>query len=222
MSQTTTVVTIFGPVRVQHLETTSPELNMVRHHAAACVYTVEGSQVAGMVAVYPAYDDEKWGDIFLGSEKVRALTPTRFGLTFGRYGSTRPRHDGTPVRQDPILTIDGAEVQAPGLSLARGGDTTEFPVTVRAGDWTSRPASTMVVARTHEVIRAVLTVHEAATDRVADADRAYAQNRTPDRRASTQRDLQAARRLRDQAQERITRLETYLTATEAEPTLIRS
>ncbi|WP_331729291.1 hypothetical protein OG592_43630 (plasmid) [Streptomyces avidinii] len=216
MSQTTTAATIFGPVRVQRLEPTSPELAMVRRQVAAHVYAVEGNQVAGMVAVSPAYDDETQGDIFLGTEKIRALVPTRFSVTFGRSSSTRPLPCGTPVRHIPILTIDRAEVQSHGLTLARGGDLTDFPVTVRTGDWTSRPASALVAASTHEVIRAVLTVHEADTHRVSVADRAYAQYRTPDRRASTQRDLQAALRLRDQLQARITRLETYLTATESE------
>jgi hypothetical protein len=214
MSQTKTVATVFGPVRVQHLEPTSPELAMVRHQVAASVYAVEGNQVAGMLAVSPAYDDQAWGDMNLGVEKIRALVPTRFSVTFGRSASSRPLPDGTPVRQRPILTISGAEVQAPGLTLARGGDTTDFPVTVRTGDWTSKPASALVAANTHEVIRAVLTVHEADTDRVSDADRAYIRYRTPYRRASAQGDLVAALRLRDQLQTRITRLETYLTATE--------
>ncbi|MBK3629389.1 hypothetical protein JHN59_32140 [Streptomyces sp. MBT49] len=215
MSQTTTAATIFGPVRVQRLERTSPELAMVRHQVAAHTYAVEGNQVAGMVAVSPAYDDETQGDIFLGTEKLRALVPTRFSLDFGRSGSTRPLPYGAPVKHSPILTIDGTEVLAPGLTLARGGDTTDFPVTIRTGDWTSRPASALVAASTHQVIRAVLTVHETDTDRVSEADRTYAQYRTLDRRTSTQRDLQAALRLRDQLQARITRLETYLAATES-------
>ncbi|MFJ2420684.1 hypothetical protein [Streptomyces brevispora] len=213
MTKTTTVATIFGPVRVQHLERASPELAMVRYQVAARVYAVEGNQVAGMLAISPAYDDQEWGDINLGAEKIRALIPTRFSVFFGRGGSSRPLPDGTPVRHSPILTIDGAEVQAPGLTLARGGDTTDFPVTIRTGDWTSKPASALVAASTHEVIWAVLTVHEADTDRVSDADRAYARYRTPDRRASTERDLRAALRLRDQIQERINRLEAYLTTT---------
>ncbi|MET9661156.1 hypothetical protein [Streptomyces sp. NPDC006510] len=212
MTKTTTVTTIFGPVRVQHLERASPELAMVRHQVAARVYAVEGNQVAGMLAISPAYDDQEWGDINLGAEKIRALVPTRFSVIFGRV-RTRALLDGTPVRHSPILTIDGAEVQAPGLTLARGGDTTDFPVTIRTGDWTSKPASALVAASTYEVIRAVLTVHEADTDRVSDADRAYARYRTPDRHASAQRDLRAALRLRDQIQERINRLETYLTVT---------
>ncbi|MFE2268556.1 hypothetical protein ACFXB4_04900 [Streptomyces lavendulae] len=216
MSMTTTAATIFGPVRVQRLEPTSPELAMVRRQVAAHVYAVEGNQVAGMVAISPAYDDEEQGDMFLGKETVRALVPTRFSVFFGQSASVRPLPDGRPVRHSPILSIGGAEVLSPCLTLARGGDTSDFRVTVRTGDWTSRPAPALVAASTHEVIRAVLTVHEADAARVAAADRAYAQYRTPDRRTSAQSDLRAARRLRDQLQARITRLETYLTATDSE------
>ncbi|MFD8417228.1 hypothetical protein ACFV2Q_36740 [Streptomyces sp. NPDC059650] len=216
MSMTTTAATIFGAVRIQSLEPTSPGLAMVRRPVAAHIYAVEGNQVAGMVAVSPAYDDEEQGDMFLGKETVRALVPTRFSVFFGQSASTRPLRDGKPVRHSPILTVGGAEVLSPCLTLARGGDTTEFRVTVRTGDWTSRPAPALVAASTHEVIRAVLTVHEADTARVSAADRAYAQYRTSARRTSAQSDLRAALRLRDQLQARINRLEAYLNATEFE------
>lgn len=222
MTKTTTVTTILGPVRVQRLESTHPGLAMVRRPAAANVYAVEGNGVAGMVAISPAYDDQNWGHIHLGAEKVRALLPTRFGVTFGRFGSTRPLPNGTPVKREPILTIDGVEVQSPGLTLARGGDTTDFPVSIRAGDWASKPASALVTVRTREVIRAALTVHEADPDCVSGADREYARYRTPDRRTSAQRDLRAALRLRSEIQARITRLESYLTATESQHTQTHS
>lgn len=222
MTRTTTVTTILGPVRVQRLESTHPDLAMVRRPAAANVYAVEGNGVAGMAAISPAYDDHNWGDINLGAEKVRALLPTRFAVTFGRGGSIRPLPNGTPVRHDPILTIDGLEVQSPGLTLARGGDTTDFPVSIRAGDWASKPASALVTISTHNVIRAVLTVHEADPDCVSDADRAYVQYRTPDRRTSAQRDLRAALQLRAGIEARIARLESYLTATESQHAQTRS
>ncbi|MFD4948880.1 hypothetical protein ACFWNT_41845 [Streptomyces sp. NPDC058409] len=213
MTKTTTVTTILGPVHVRRLEPTDPDLARVRSLAAANVYAVAGNQAAGMVAVTPAYDDQTCGDIGLGAETLRALVPTRFRVTFGRCGSTSPLPDGTPGRHDPILTVDGVEVLSLDQTLARGGDITDFPVNIRAGDWVSKPATALVAARTHEVIRAVLTVHESDFDGVSDADRAYARYRTPDRHASAQRDLRAALRLRDQIQERINRLEAYLTAT---------
>ncbi|MFF9458739.1 hypothetical protein [Streptomyces flaveolus] len=65
MTRTTTVTTILGPVRVQRLESTHPDLAMVRRPAAANVYAVEGNGVAGMAAISPAYDDHNWGDINL-------------------------------------------------------------------------------------------------------------------------------------------------------------
>ncbi|WP_031048083.1 hypothetical protein [Streptomyces sp. NRRL F-5650] len=221
MAKITVVTTIFGPVRVQRLERTSPDLAPVRCQPAENIYAVKGNRVAGMLAISPAYDDQKRGDFHLGAEKVRAIVPTRFGMNFGRGGSTRPLPDGTPVRHDPILTIDGLEVQSPGLTLARGGDTTDFPVTIRAGDWSSKPAPALVATITHEVVRAVLTVHEADPGCVAAADRAYARYRARDRRASAQSDLRAALQLRAQVQARITRLETYLSATDPERTDMR-
>ncbi|EDY53274.1 hypothetical protein [Streptomyces clavuligerus] len=221
MIEYTSVSTAFGPVHIQHLDPTHPALALVRYGAAAAMYAVEGDGITGMVAISPAYDDQERGNFDIGAETARALVPTRFHVTFGQHRMARPDRFGRPVKGAPVLTVNGALVQSAGLTVARGGDATDFPVTTWAGDWSSRPASALVAAKTHEVIRAVLRVHEASPSRIEEADRTYTRCRITDRRTSARRELSTARRLHDQIGARIARLESYLTATEADAAEVR-
>ncbi|MFI1226018.1 MULTISPECIES: hypothetical protein [Streptomyces] len=204
-----TAETDFGALHIRRLKHSDPLLGAVRVYTWRTFYAVSGRGIEGCLAVDPAFNDTKIGDIFLGSERLFSIHPTEFFVCFGRVGDLRARRNGTVPRKEPVLSVDGAEVLAPQRSLKRGCRT-DFDVTRRAGAYASAPVPALVAAKTQQAVQAVLALHEEDAPLVDKMDNLYAQSRAADRRKSAVRDLQHAMSMASALDERIQRLSHYL------------
>lgn len=180
-------------------------------YPASTFYAINGRDIAGCLAVDPAFEDAEAHDLVLGTEQLYATHPTCFSVRFGRVGSLTARLDGTVPKTDPVLLVDGTEVLPPLTSLNRGFRT-DFDVRRRTGAWTSAPAAALTTAITMAALDAILTFHEAEASLVAAMDNVYAEFRAADRRKAARADLRAAEGTASLLEERIQRLRTYLDA----------
>jgi hypothetical protein len=210
MSEQHKVATVFGTVTIRRASTEEITENRLRFWPWRTTYALTGHGIEGHVNVDPLFADTRHTDLFLPAETVRDLVPTRFSVHFGQHGSNHTIN-GSPIRTDGILTIDGLQMlSAGGLALDRRGDTREFTVRQRTGAWAHAEVSALAAAKTQEVIRAVIQVHEADEALVRRMDRLYARGAQERRRKQALQDLRQIEQLSRTLQQRAERLRSYL------------
>lgn len=215
-----TVSTAFGALPVQRAPREELAASRLRYYPWRTTYAVNGGGITGYMSIDPHFADTPGKpSLFLPAETVRELVPTLFSVRFGNHGHGFGS-DGSPVQTDGILLVDQVEVLSAGLTLGRGGDMQDFPVSRRIGAYASTQAQTLTAAKTHQVVRSVLALHETDHDLVSRMDHAYAQHMAKGRRKAALEDLREAEELSAMLQGRAQRLRSYITqldSTSTEP-----
>ncbi|MET7604882.1 hypothetical protein ABZS96_20625 [Streptomyces avermitilis] len=213
MSEQHKIATVFGTVTIRRASTEEIAEHGLRFWPWRTTYALSGHGVEGHVNIDPLFADTKCADLFLPTETVRELVPSRFAVHVGQHGS-KQTINGSPVRTDGVLIIDGVETLCTGLELDRGGDAREFTVQRRTGPWAHAEAPALVAAKTQHVIRAVIQVHEADEALVDRMDRLYARGAKWRRKGALQ-DLRQIEQLSTTLQRRAERLRSYLAESDA-------
>ncbi|MFM9462888.1 hypothetical protein ACKI1K_08530 [Streptomyces scabiei] len=216
MSEQHKVATVFGTVTIRRVSAEEIKESRLHFWPWRTTYALTGHGIEGHVNVDPLFADTRHKDLFLPTETVRELAPTRFSVHFGQRGSNHTINGSQrrAGRTDGILIIDGIQPLSSGLDLDRGGDTREFTVMQRAGAWAQAKASALVAAKTQHVIRAVIQVHEADEVLVRQMDHLYARGTLERRRKGALQDLRQVEQLSRTLQQQAERLRAYLAESE--------